>query len=172
MDAQGRNGGRGRGLSIGQGTSVASNSGLQPIRAEGKPARTHGNATRGGGSLSKAWKQSAKVKTRHGSKLAHSGGSVAEAPTLSPEIDQGIVNAAYEAELNRFSGAIAAAEADQTKTPAERSAIVKALRSQRQGAAAARRAAMDAEKARVKAENDRQKPAKTKSKKPVEHKLT
>ena len=84
---------------------------------------------------------------------------------LSPEIDQGIVNAAYEAELNRFSGAIAAAESDPTKTPAERAAIVRALRAQQQASASgARRAAMDAEKARIKAAREREKGGKGKGK--------
>ena len=172
MDAQGRKGGRGRGLSIGQGTRVASNGGLQPIRAEGIAGgfQIAARGTTGRKNLKKVFRQAAKNKTSHGAKLAHSGGISAEPLTVTPEIDQGFINAAYEAELNRFSGAIAAAEADPTKTPAERAAAVRALRSQQQAsAAAARRAALDAEKARVKAVREREKGGKGKGKSGGQH---
>lgn len=87
-----------------------------------------------------------------------SGGISAEPLTVSPEIEQGFINVAYEAELNRFSGLIEAAEADQTKPHAERVAAVRALKVQQQQAAtAARQAALDAEKARVKAAKEREK---------------
>lgn len=149
-------------------TSKSGANGLQSVRVAGAGHlhgfKTAARATTGRANLKKVFRQAAKHKTSRGAKFGGSsggsGGVVAEALTLSPETDQGFIAAAYEGALHSFNGAIEAAQADQTKTPAERAAIVRALRAQQQASAsAARRAAAEMEKARVKATRERQKPA-------------
>lgn len=133
--------------------------GLQSLRVAGsrtiKGFKAAARATTGRGNLSRIFRKAATVKTHRRQNITATGG---EALTVTPELDQGFINAVYEAELNRFAGAIAAAEADSTKPHAERVAAVKALRmQQQQAAAAARQAATEAEKARVKGIKEREK---------------
>ena len=83
-----------------------------------------------------------------------------EFPQETPSIDQGFITAAYEVVFNNLSGAIASAESDKTKSAAERSAIVAALRKQQSAAASkARTDAMQKEIARVKGFMKQQRPA-------------
>ena len=141
--------------------------GLQSVRVAGggtlKGYQVASRATTKRANLTRLFRKAATVKTHRRLDTGARSGNSAEPLTVTPEIDQGFINAAYEAELNRFSGLIEAAEADPTKTPAERAAAVKSLRLQQQAsAAAARRAALDAEKARVKAVRKREKGSKEK----------